>query len=206
MQSISTLSYYLLPPSTQSLQTIKQCLHYDPDSKPCKAFHKLIRSNDKQLKQLDAALEASDWRQVLQLVVTPSKGLAEKFDKDMAAALEQLPTLQLDEPLVLPASIKPKTMSPLRAKLIQAACKAYLKGGEIRRAEKWCDELLKMKDHEKDEDALVAKGEMALKKEEWEEAVRLFNDAFEAGGRSSQDVSGLERICPLLCADVEFAS
>lgn len=37
-------------------------------------------------------------------------------------------------------------------------------------------------------DGLVGRGEAMLGREEWEEAVRAFEGAFEASGKSSQDV------------------
>ena len=40
-----------------------------------------------------------------------------------------------------------------------------------------------------DVDGLVGRGEKLMKDENWEEAVRVFDRAFEASGRSSQDVS-----------------
>ena len=58
--------------------------------------------------------------------------------------------------------------------------------------EKWCDTLLSMPGAENDEYALTGQGEVFLLKEEWEEAVRSFEKAFEASGRSSHDVSFFE--------------
>lgn len=40
-------------------------------------------------------------------------------------------------------------------------------------------------------EGLIARGEQKLKAEEWEEAVRAFEQAFEASGRSSQEVCGV---------------
>jgi len=39
-----------------------------------------------------------------------------------------------------------------------------------------------------DVDGLIGKGEAALKREEWEEAVHTIRKAFEASGNSSRDV------------------
>ena len=46
---------------------------------------------------------------------------------------------------------------------------------------------------ENDADGLVGKGEALLKQEEWEDAVRVFETAFEASGRSSRDVCTMPR-------------
>ena len=54
-----------------------------------------------------------------------------------------------------------------------------------------CDELLRFEDNAEDMDGLIGRGEVALAKEQWEEAVRAFEKAFELSGRSSQGVSPL---------------
>jgi DnaJ family protein C protein 3 len=41
---------------------------------------------------------------------------------------------------------------------------------------------------ENDEWAIVGLGEIAMKEERWEEAVRHFRNAFEKGGRNNRDV------------------
>jgi len=55
--------------------------------------------------------------------------------------------------------------------------------------ERWCEELLTLHGCEEDVDGLVGRGEALLGKEEWEEAVKVLEKAFEAGGRSDRDVS-----------------
>jgi hypothetical protein len=49
-----------------------------------------------------------------------------------------------------------------------------------------------MDGRENNEAGLVGKAEGLLLKEEWEEAVRVMEQAFEAGGRSNRDVSLFE--------------
>lgn len=51
---------------------------------------------------------------------------------------------------------------------------------------KWCDETFAMDDQ--NSDALIARGEKAMKEDNFEEAVRMLEKAFEATGRSSQDI------------------
>ena len=60
---------------------------------------------------------------------------------------------------------------------------------QAKRAEYWCEELLRFEGNAEDVDGLVGRGEAALIKEQFEEAVRSFERAFELSGRSSQDVS-----------------
>jgi len=174
---ISSLSYYLMEPSAQGLSTIKQCLHFDPDSKPCKAAYKQIKSLDKLFTQLEKSGE--NHREVIKFVTTEGTGLAPKFDKALEEAMAAI-----DSPL--PTAIVPKKISVRRASIYRAACHAFVSNQQPMAGEKWCKALLTMDPNA--QDALVNAGEMALKKEEWEDAVRFFDRAFEASGRRSQDI------------------
>ncbi|CAG7852732.1 SubName: Full=Related to interferon-induced double-stranded RNA-activated protein kinase inhibitor {ECO:0000313/EMBL:CCA75835.1} [Serendipita indica DSM 11827] len=185
---ISALSYFLSPASPQGLATLKQCLHYDPDSKPCKAAHRQLKALDKQFKQLEDAGE--DWRKIVKIVTQENTGLAAKFDQVMNDILKTV------EP-PLPTSIHPSKSSQRRAQIWRAACKAYVQLNDVRKGEKWCAEVLRM--DPEDVDGLVGSGEAAIKNEEWEEAVRLFDRAFNASGKSSHDIHGrLQRAQRLL--------
>lgn len=174
---VSALSYFLNPPSPQGLQQLKQCLHFDPDSKPCKSAHRLLKALDKQFAQLEKAGE--DSRQIIRIVTTDGTGLAAKFDQAMSDILKNL-----DKPL--PSSVVPNRQSPRRLEIWRAACKSFVQTNEIRKADKWCSEVLRM--DKDDVDALVGVGEVALKKEEWEDAVRSFSRAFEISGRNDHDI------------------
>jgi len=55
--------------------------------------------------------------------------------------------------------------------------------------EKWCEELLTLNGRKDDLDGLVGKAEALISKEEFEEAVRVLEKAFESSGRSDRDVS-----------------
>ncbi|KAG9052657.1 hypothetical protein FS842_009453 [Serendipita sp. 407] len=185
---ISGLSYFISSPSEQGLTALKQCLHFDPESKPCKTAHRQIKSLDKQFKQLEGAGE--DSRKIIRIVTPEGTGLAAKFDQIMADVIKTF-----DPPL--PTSILPSKISQRRAAIWRAACKAHLQLNEIRKADKWCSELLRMVNE--DVDGLVGAGEVALKNEEWEEAVRYFDKAFQASGNSNHDIHAkLQRAQKLL--------
>lgn len=166
-----------MEPSAQGLSSVKRCLHFDPDSKPCKAAHKKIKAFDKIFIQLENAGE--NHREVIKLVTQDGTGLATKFDKALEEAMAGI-----DPPL--PTAIVPKKVSVRRASIYRAACHAFVSNQQPMAGDKWCKTLLTMDSNA--QDALVNAGEMAMKKEEWEDAVRFFDRAFEASGRSSQDI------------------
>lgn len=183
---IFRLSYFLLPygpsSSASAMSALKHCLRADPDSKQCLPAHRLVKAFDKSFKKLDDALAEENWAAVIKII---SDGFADKFE-------EALVTHVNPSALDLPPSIalRPaKATSPPREQLLRAACRAYTNTKLFSKVELSCGELLEMEGLGNDADALVGMGEALLKKEEWDDAVRMFEKAFEASGRSSRDVS-----------------
>ncbi|TRM60143.1 hypothetical protein BD626DRAFT_549799 [Schizophyllum amplum] len=138
---IFRLSYFFLPNSGASTNPLKQCLHQDPDSKPCFKLHKLAKNLDK------ASGKNND--------------VMNRFDE----ALQEHAQREL-------------LFSPRRQTLVRALCKAYMKAGQTKKAEPWCETLLGMSGCSEDLDGL----------EEYQEAIRVFEKAFEASGRSDRDI------------------
>ncbi|KAF8883706.1 hypothetical protein BD779DRAFT_1674412 [Infundibulicybe gibba] len=166
------------PPSGTPLHTLKQCLHYDPDSKPCLTLHRLFKSLDRGFITLDDLLQKEDWRGVVTLLT--GKGKKNEFLRRFDDALEQhtsrdmLPPASAsdaaDPPIPLP---EPSRVSPSRQTLLRGS--------------------------EEDVDGLVGKAETLLKAEEWEEAVRVLEIAWDRSGRGDRDIYGrLQRAQKLL--------
>jgi len=219
---IFRLSYFLLQPSPAPLNTLKQCLHYDPDSKPCLSLRRMLKSFEKGFKQLDELLGKEDWKGIVKLLVGPGGGkngdLAKKWEEAMLEHVgQEKEVLPLVPPTLLQASIPqpsatgstkkaPKQpviplplaskISPHRQTLVRALCKSYTRLADVVKSsaeykaqmERWCDELLTLQDCNEDVDGLVGRGEALLAKEEWEDAVRVLDKAFEASGRGDRDI------------------
>ena len=64
------------------MAALKQCLHYDPDSKECLPAHRLVKAFDKSFSKLDTSLAEENWRAVVDLLIgsDPASGLAAKFE------------------------------------------------------------------------------------------------------------------------------
>ena len=177
------------------MANLKQCLHYDPDSKPCLSAHRLVKSFDKNFKKLDELMAAEDWRGIITFILgpvpkdatltTPGSGFLAKFEG--AVVPDAAPSVNVAIP-------PPKKASPRRAAILRALCRAHVQLRQARAGEQWCDELLRMVGNEKDIDALLGKGEALLAREEWEEAVRTFERAWEASGGGNREV----RVLPFL--------
>lgn len=181
---IARISYFLLPSSDQAQSTLKQCLHFDPDSKPCASLHRQIKKFEKSFSKLTDLLDASKWVEVIKLVYGSSTsesgdGFLSQFD---VALTEAASTLDLP-----PSLADVQKTSPRRQTLVRALCKAYVSTDQFRKCEKWCEELLSMSSD--DMDGLVGRGEAARAREDWEEAVRALEKAFEMSGRSNNDIA-----------------
>ncbi|KAL0948841.1 hypothetical protein HGRIS_008963 [Hohenbuehelia grisea] len=182
------LAYFFLPASPSAMSTLKQCLHRDPDSKPCLTAHRQVKAFDRAFAKLEQLLTAEDWKGVTTLLTGSGKNndLAKRFDDAMYANTSREQLLEKSSASVpLP---DPRKSSPRRKEIISALCRSYVKLGNIRSGETWCEQLLKMDGAEDDADGLIGRGEALMKKEEYEEAVRVFDKAFEASGRSSHDI------------------
>ncbi|KAJ3559631.1 hypothetical protein NP233_g11220 [Leucocoprinus birnbaumii] len=215
---IFRLSYFLLPPSPGAMNALKQCLHYDPDSKLCLSAHRLVKNFDKGFAQIEEMIGREDWRGVVKQLLTPGGGktgdLWRKFEEAMAenvgsedAILPLVPPTLLEstvpdadknhrklvmKSLPIPNASK---VSVQRQTLVRALCKSFThladqsKGEEYKKQMgKWCNELLTLQGCEEDVDGLVGKSEDLLGKEEFEEAVRILDKAFEASGRSDRNI------------------
>ncbi len=189
------LGYFLFPynsptdPTSPAMSTLKQCLHYDPDSPKCLKMHRLVKAFDKNFKTLDKALNAEDWRAVMKLLLgtddSGTDGFAAKFD----AALQEHITrenLELHPQIQVPDG---RHTSPRRAVILKALCRAYIRTNQARKGEQWCSALLEMEGHDGDADGVIGYAEALFAREEWEEAVRVLERAFEASGRSDREVS-----------------
>jgi len=189
--NIFRISYFYMDASASNtaMAYLKQCLHYDPDSKPCLSAHRLFKSLDKQFKKLDGLMAVEDWRGIISFILgstpkdatlsAPGNGFLATFEG--AAEPDAAPSLVVAIP-------PPRKASPRRAAILRALCRAHVQLRQARAGEQWCDELLRIIGNEKDIDALLGKGEALLAREEWEEAVRAFERAWEASGGGNREI------------------
>jgi DnaJ homolog subfamily C member 3 len=80
--------------------------------------------------------------------------------------------------------------SQRRVELLRVLCRAFTYIENPRAGERWCDAPLAMDGFADDLDGLIGKGEAVLKKEHWEEAVKILESAWESSERSNRMVGG----------------
>ena len=209
------------------MNTLKQCLHYDPDSKLCLGLHRMVKSFDKGFTKLEELLNKEDWRAVVKLLTIPGSGknngdLWRRWEEAMLENVGHekdilplvpvhliqatIPHAQSSSSATPSSSKKPKEsliplplaskISPQRQTLVRALCKSYTRLSDNSQSteykaqmERWCEELLTLEGCKEDIDGLIGRGQALLEKEEWEDAVRALEKAFESSGRSDREVT-----------------
>ena len=179
---IFRLTYFLLPVTSadSAMNNLKQCLHYDPDSKECFTARRLVKNFGKTFDKLQDLINGEDWKEVVNLL---GKGtFTSKFDQALDAETTQ-------EVLGLPPWLTltpPRKSSPRREVILRSLCKAYVRIGQPKKGEAWCQDLGQMRGGSEDADALLGQGEVLLANEQYEEAVRVMEKAWDACGRKDK--------------------
>ena len=151
-------------------------------------MHRLVKAFDKSFKALDKAVQSEDWRAVLKLLLGSDPSGADGFAATFDAALDEHLTrehLELHPQIQLPDG---RRASPRRAAILKALCRAHVRTGQAKKGEQWCAALAEMDGRENDADSAIGRAEAMFAREEWEDAVRVLERAFEAGGRSDREV------------------
>ena len=194
---LSALSFYLQNDLPAARQHLKSCLNSDPDNTQCARAHRKLKNYEKIFKKLDNFKESGEWRAVLSVLKgakVGGKSVREELEEYIKEELMKVPEQQgnegssttAEEPVISPILSDAVSRSQLLLSLTKDSCKAYVHLDEISRAKPFCDAVLQ-RDPE-DADALVARGEQAMKEERYEDAVRDFSAAFQKSGNQDRGI------------------
>ena len=211
--TIFHLSYFFLPlPLSASqnagLTALKQCLHLDPDSALCLPAHRQLKALEKGFIKVDGMAGRGEWRGLLDFLLGKDRtgGGKDSFLKTYEDALVKLTSpspspsrtttsssKSAQQPLSLPTPLQPK-LSPRLTYLLKHLCLAHTHLSLHRRGLPYCERLLNQ------DKSLLGEGpgeeldigdggraEALLAQEEWDEAVRVLERAWERG--RGEDVS-----------------
>lgn len=191
LTELTILQALYLDTGSSSLTPIKQCLHFDPDSKACKKLFRSLKSLEKDLSKTRNFIEASSWR--LALKILDPKSTSGGKDKSLIDRVKDMLAEYTREPVAtemvndgLKFDLPTQKASQLLTTLYAWTCKAYTNLPSTRLAKPFCSELL-ARDPEH-ADGILGMAEASLKDENYEEAVRLFNKAFENSGQSDRAI------------------
>ncbi|KAI7899441.1 uncharacterized protein BX663DRAFT_520936 [Cokeromyces recurvatus] len=167
---LSKINFYSLSEMQGALTHIKQCLHYDPEQKQCKKLFKKMKKLEKTIQSVEKDIELKKYATAAnRLIGTMNReGILKEVDSDYDELVKELKTNSL-----------PKR---LHFKCYQMACKLYGQQKDDEKIHLWCSKTLEIQDD--DVDALSYRGEVLLKRKEFEAAVRDLEKANEiSGGR-----------------------
>ncbi|KAJ3218897.1 DnaJ sub C member 3 [Dinochytrium kinnereticum] len=171
---------------TEALTSIKECLKFDPENKPCKTLFRELKKLEKSIKKVETLLLGSLWKGALRELLGNAaasasiKGAAEGENGGLVASAEK---------------IGAKT---LMHKAYAMTCQAYteLKDGPL--GLKWCSKAIELNEH--DLDSLCNRAEAKILLEEYQEAVRDYERANEVNSQSRRVHEGYQRAQRLLKA------
>ncbi|TKY86419.1 hypothetical protein EX895_004568 [Sporisorium graminicola] len=193
LRRLAVLSYFLVsePGSATrdvGLQHLKACLHSDPDNKACAKMHRKIKALEKALKKARNFYSSQSYRAVLSALKGGKVGGPTVVD-DIKEILQQASEVQPgDDEALLPPTYKgdPVQDSGILLELHTMYCKAYTELNDMDKAMPFC-QLVLARDPDNVE-ATLARAELALQQEQYEEAVRDLSKAFEASGRTDRAI------------------
>lgn len=193
LRRLAVLSYFVVSePGSQSrdagLQHLKACLHSDPDNKSCAKMHRKIKALEKSLKKARNFYNSQSYRAVLSALKGGKVGgatVVDEIKETIKSATEVQPG---DEEPLIPSTYKgdPVQDSGLLLELYVMYCKAHTELNDMDKAMPYC-ELVLAKDPDNVE-ATLARAEVALQREEYDQAVRDLTKAFEASGRTDRSI------------------
>ena len=198
---ISAMQFYSLGEMKSGLETVKKCLHSDPDSKICKKLFKKQKRIEKSLKKARELMEKRSFAQAVTLLVPQGEddqGLIENVKEDM----KEYRTEHV---------IHPKAPEELLGKVYEMSCDAYLEVSNppptphpshttnpnpqqmnnIKRAQPYCTDTLSH--NPTSLPGLLHKAQAQLSADDFESAIRTLQHAQSnsPGGQQSQRLSTL---------------
>lgn len=163
---VSAMYFYSLGETEKGLESVRRCLHSDPDSKSCSRLFKRQKKIDKQIRKARQLMEKRSFSAAAKLLATSGDdiGLLELVKEDT----KEYRALGV---------IHPKAREQLLTALLELACDAYIEMNSHKRAQPYCTELLA---HNPDAlPGILHKAQSLLDADSFDEAARLLSAAKE---------------------------
>jgi len=152
-----------------SLKDVKECLHRDPENKPCKSIFKQLKKIIRKKNSIEEDQKNENWISVIEKLDGESGFLKEA---DSLGALN------------------------LRQFARNLLCQAYVKEKKPESATKWCNMAIEL--DEKNINNYLNRGEAFMLKEDYDQAIRDFNKAREINPQNPQIMEKLQRAQKLM--------
>lgn len=168
---LSNLLFYSLNNAASALNTIKKCLHQDPENKECKKEFRMLKDASKSLTRLHNYADAEQWHQIINILI--NEGLLEKIKTSHNQ-------LQKDNTLI------PNSPNRLLAQIEEWTCQAYSSLKKTNLALQHCNVALEL--NPESIPAMLAKAQDLLTSESYDQAIQLLNKANEITGGQNRHV------------------
>ncbi|KAK6520440.1 hypothetical protein TWF506_000696 [Arthrobotrys conoides] len=182
---IANLFYYSLNDFDRAMTQIRKCLHFDPDSKPCKKPFRRLKSYNKSLNK---AIEMRGRRQF----IGAAKIIVGTTDEPgvLAEVRDDIKTLR-DEGL-----LNDNSPNDLILQLVELVCEIYSEGNNDKKARPFCEETLQLNPNSIP--AIISKAKRLMDEELFEEAIRELSHAKELDGQNEKVHEYLQKAHVLL--------
>ncbi|KAI8067110.1 hypothetical protein BC940DRAFT_301323 [Gongronella butleri] len=180
---LAKINFFLLGQPEGAIANLKQCLHYDPEQKQCKAEFKKLKKLNKAVKAIHEKIQEKKTSTATnQLIGTATReGLVVQIKKETDDALQAL----------LPDFAGKLSDIPQRLLLscYETACDLQSKTDNLDKTMEWCSATLSLDDSHVD--ALMHRGNVYLKQHEFEKAKNDLEAANEAAQGQNHQVRQL---------------
>jgi DnaJ family protein C protein 3 len=179
---LANILFYSLNDAEPALNSIKKCLHQDPENKACKKEFRMLKSATKQLTQIQSFIDGQQWHQAINILI--NDGLLTQIK----SALELLKKDSI---------LKSNSPSRLLSQLEEWACQSYAAIKKSDLASQHCSAALEL--NPQSVPALLAKSQLLLNEESYDQAIQLLSKANDlTGGQNQQVRSQLDKANRLL--------
>ena len=179
---LANLLFYSLNDVESALNSIKKCLHQDPENKVFKREFRILKTASKQLSQVHSFIDGQQWHQAINILV--NDGLLSQI-KSSHNLLKKESTLKSNSP------------SRLLSQLEEWACQSYANIKKSDLAHRHCSSALDL--NPESIPSLLAKSQLLLNEEAYDQAIQLLSKANDlTGGQNHQVRSQLDKANRLL--------
>ncbi|KAF3271389.1 hypothetical protein TWF970_010270 [Orbilia oligospora] len=182
---ITNLFYYSLNDFDRAMTQIRKCLHFDPDSKPCKKPFRRLKAYNKSLNK---AMEMRGRRQFIgaaKIIIgtTDEPGILTEIRDDIKTLREE-------------GLMNDNSPNDLILQLVELVCEIYSEGNNDKRARPFCEETLQLNPNSIP--AIINKAKRLMDEELFEEAIRELSHAKEQDGQNEKIHEYLQKAHVLL--------
>ena len=170
---ISAMTFYSLGETQKGITSITKCLHNDPDSKLCSKLRRREKNLEKQLQKTQQLFEKRQFNSGVKFLVLDGEdpGLLQEIKDDFKEYQDQ-------------GIIHKNAPNGLYTSLIEKACEGYVEMNSHKKAQPYCQEALTL--NENSLHALLFKAKDRIDSEDFEEAIRVLDNAEQHHGQSQK--------------------